>query len=170
MFGKFAYISYKAECTVSYRYTCEQCGYTTDWNESRLYRIAHVKLKSTRFERNYLADIKDVKRAEKKAAKILKEAIQMINEKMESVSGDIMFPKEPFLADEYNAIFASGKSCSQCKCQQSWYPARSKPPSKWRKLLFSRSDINPKNGGSIARHVPEIQWGEIALDVALPTQ
>jgi hypothetical protein len=115
---KYAHIGHVVELGFRYRYSCERCGARTEWFPAKISQKAEMPAKIS-------ADIDEELQAE--AEERLRQVILKLKGLLQADSYEIVALNEPFVAQEYNDLFAQGRACPSCGCRQSWYPASSSP-------------------------------------------
>ena len=136
MLKQTAFIMYKAECMVKYRYTCERCEHTTDWFESTLCKtVQHEPLhesSTVEAERNMHA----LEQTKNKALESLQNLVLFLQKILRRLPREIIAYGEPLIAEQFNELFAAGKACPKCRCRQTWYPALAYHTTKWKSMLY----------------------------------
>jgi serine/threonine protein kinase/predicted RNA-binding Zn-ribbon protein involved in translation (DUF1610 family) len=94
-------IEYVATRRISYRYKCEFCGYTTNWQSS---------------------SISNNDDSEEAAEYGLQYIITSIQDFLSRVIYADTLLCEPDIARQYNKAFEAGYACPQCGTRQTWYP------------------------------------------------
>jgi len=125
-------ITYKAECVVKYRYTCEKCTNAIEWQEGKVWMIAQ-NIKSSnwrRFEYNVERTVGELEKTAKDAVDNLEKLTEALKAVLEK-EGKCFIPDDPFLVEKYNEIFFGGAVCAICSTRQSWYPAFAFIPNKF---------------------------------------
>jgi len=126
-------MTYKAERVVKYRYKCENCAKTTDWQESKAWMTADNSKKSShrRLEFNVERSPKELEKTSKESLSRLEKLTEVLDKVLKK-NGERFIPDDPFIAEKYNVIFSVGAECPECKIRQSWYPAFAFKPNKWK--------------------------------------
>jgi hypothetical protein len=129
-------ITFKAECSVTYRYTCEKCGFKTDDIKTKLEQLAQHRHKVGKIlEVNINLDVKEMDETKQRALDRLKELTVALDSIYNTTSEDYALPEEPMLEEYYNKTFAKAKTCPKCKGSQSWYPVSLSRISKWNHIF-----------------------------------
>ena len=135
MSKRAAVLTYKAQCTVKYRYTCERCDYTTDWFESTLCKTARHELLHESYTVEAERNMHALEQTKNKALESLQNLVLFLQKILSRLPREIIAYGEPFIAEQYNELFIAGKECPNCRCRQTWYPALAYPASKWKSIL-----------------------------------
>ncbi|MCL2217056.1 MAG: protein kinase [Defluviitaleaceae bacterium] len=131
-----ARMTYKAECTLKYRYKCEQCKFVTWEFESKLQQIAqHRQASGGRFSVNLDLNIKALENTKQQALERLENLKAAIKKMVYEASYEIVEPNEPFIVECYNEVLSEGQACPRCGKRQTWYPAAYRRISKFKNAL-----------------------------------
>ena len=133
--GRSSLMTYRAECIVKYRYTCEQCEYITEWSESKLQQIAHYSKANKRFKYSSEHNIDALEKTKKEALKRLRGLATSLKKNIDNLPSEAIVNENPIIADQYNEAFVLGNACPKCNSRQTWYPAIDPLAPRWKYAL-----------------------------------